>query len=322
MDYSRHVPEDFSGVVSVQRKGEALWRRAYGYADLPNGRPNLENTRFGVASGAKAFTAVGIMTLIRDGKLVLGTALGEVFPEGRGKSDPAVTIAQLLTHTSGIYDYCDEAVVEDYADLWRDFPNYRIRCNADLLPLFRDHGMLEKPGEKFRYNNSGFVLLGLVMEKISGLAMEAYLRRAVFAPLGMADTAYPALDRLLANCANAYILDKKTGEYYTNIYSIDAKGGGAGGVFTTAADVESLWRGLYAGELLPLAMVRDMHTRHAGGRYGYGFWIREDGNPSFQGGDPGVGFVTSYDLATQTTVTAISNFEKDVWKIQDDIMKK
>ena len=96
-------------------------------------------------------------------------------------------------------------------------------------------------GEKFQYNNTGFVVLGLIIEKVTENLFDDYLRENIFVLCGMCDTGYYELDRLPAKCANAYIFDTERKEYYTNIYSVDVKGTGAGGAFTTVSDIEKFW---------------------------------------------------------------------------------
>lgn len=137
------VPPNYSGVISLRRIGanesEVLFEEARGYADIPNQRPNKLSTRFGTASAGKALVAVGILKLVDEGAISLDTPLKDIASRDGGFElgtiDPEVTIRELLTHTSGIGDYFDEETMEDYAALWHDFPNYRIRSSRDLLPL-------------------------------------------------------------------------------------------------------------------------------------------------------------------------------------------
>jgi CubicO group peptidase (beta-lactamase class C family) len=218
------------------------------------------------------------------------------------------------SYTTGIPDYFDESVMSGYADVFRDYPNYRIRSSKDVLPLFIDKPMMYTKGKTFKYNNSGYVVLGLVIEGVTGQPFDAYLDAAVFQPLGMHDTGYFELDRLPAKCANAYIFDEQTRRYYTNIYSVDAKGTGAGGAFTTASDVERFWQGLSHEKVISRDMFSLMTSPQVNSRaYGYGFWLAKDGSPYFQGSDPGVSFISSFDEDRQLIVTVVSNLGQDVW---------
>jgi len=325
------IPRDFNGVVSVSRNGEELFKKAYGHADLPNARANLVNTRFGTASAGKAFVAAGIMKLVESGKLSLDSKISLLEIDLKDISSE-ITVRQLLNHTSGIPDYFDEEIMDEYADLWVTFPNYRVRESADILPLFIDKPMDYPPGTCFKYNNTGYVVLGLIIEKVTGMDFDKFLAEAVFAPCGMEGTGYYELDRLPANCANAYIHDEERDEFYTNIYSIDAKGTGAGGAFTTAEDVERFWAGLLSGKIVSKETAAQMIASQLAGissdsgnedgeedDYGFGFWL-DDGILYFQGCDPGVSFISSFSSRDGGLfICIISNFGDNVWKLHRNI---
>jgi CubicO group peptidase (beta-lactamase class C family) len=237
--------------------------------------------------------------------------------------DPEITVEQLLTHTSGVPDYFDEKVMDDYEELWKDFPNYKIRKNADLLPLFIDKPMQYQRGSKFSYNNSGFVLLALIIEQLTQKPFESYLEEVIFKPCQMASTGYFELDRLPSNCANNYIYCESANSYRTNIYSVDAKGTGAGGAFITTEDISRFWEALIHHRLLSKKMTEQMFQVHSedgeGSYYGYGIWIHKDKNTLenilyFQGQDPGVSFISEYHPMKNMLITLVSNFEDNVWK--------
>ncbi len=319
----QHIPKDFSGAVSVGYNGVSVFQKTCGYADRPNHIKNRMDTRFPTASAGKAFVAAGVMRLIDENRLSLDTCIGRVLDFDLHRIDSTVTIRQLLNHTSGIPDYFDETVMKEYAELFCDFPNYKIRSSKDLLPLFIEKPMMYPSGSKFQYNNSGYVVLGLVIERITGISFDAYLKAAIFSPLGMDATGYYELDRLPACCANAYLWDEKTKEYYTNIYSVDAKGTGAGGAFTTLPDIERFWSGLKDGKVVSaeaFALMTSPQTQN--GEYGYGFCLTKKGTPYFQGCDPGVSFISAYYPAHQATITIASNLGQDVWDIHAKMEKE
>ena len=329
MKTEEFVGQDFNGVISVRKDKETILRNSYGYADINNKIPNEIETKFATASAGKVFVAVGILQLIQKGKLNLNDTIGNILDFDLKSIDKGITIRHLLNHTSGIPDYFDESTMDEYAELWRDFPNYKIRKSMDLVPLFIDKPMMYRPGEKFQYNNTGFVVLGIIIEKITGLLFDDYLSKNVFEPSGMLDTGYYELDRLPAKCANSYIYDEAHKEFYTNIYSVDAKGTGAGGAFTTVIDVEKFWDNLLNGKLLPEELLREMLSLQSDGDddyYGYGIWLEKtrEGtfDPLFQGSDPGVSFVSSYDMNKKINITIISNTGNDVWEIRRDIISR
>jgi CubicO group peptidase (beta-lactamase class C family) len=321
------VGNNFSGVISVKRKNEVLFQKAYGFADMPNEIPNEIDTKFGTASAGKVFVSVGILQLIETGRLAFNAIIGDILDFDLKSIDKNITIQQLLNHTSGIPDYFDESI-DEYAELWQDFPNYKIRKSMDLVPLFIDKPMRYKAGDKFQYNNTGFVVLGLIIEKTTGMLFDEYLHRNIFVPCGMINTGYYELDRLPRKCANAYIFDEKRNEYYTNIYSIDVKGTGAGGAFMTVIDVESFWRNLLEGNLISNNLLLEMLSLQSSDEnvyYGYGIFLEnsQEGtmDPWFTGSDPGVSFISKYNRNKKTSITIISNTGNNVWEIKSEIEK-
>lgn len=154
-------------------------------------------------------------------------------------------------------------------------------------------------GDRFQYNNTGFVVLGLIIEKVTDQLFDKYLQKNIFEPCGMIDTGYHELDRLTKNCANSYIYDEKREEYYTNIYSVDVKGTGSGGAFTTVLDINKFWLKLLDGEHISLKMLEQMfsvQSRSNSEYYGYGIWLDKIKDniysPHFEGRDPGVSFIS------------------------------
>src|SRR5690554_2113268 len=258
MKFEHIINSDFNGVVSIKKDKEIIFQQAYGYADLANQRKNIMNTKFPTASAGKVFVATGILQLIEKGLLNFDDPIKKHLSIDFNNIDSDITIAQLLNHTSGIPDYFDESVMDDYQELWQDYPNYKIRSSKDLLPLFINKKMMYPKGTKFQYNNSGFVILGLIIEALMCMPFDEYLSKMIFEPCQMKDTGYYELDRLPQNCANAYIFDDEKKEYYTNIYSVDAKGSGAGGAFTTVKDIGLFWSNLFNGRLLSREMLETM----------------------------------------------------------------
>ena len=322
MELTQLIDCNFRGCCLITQGDAILASHTAGYADLANAVANSLETKFATASAGKVFVAVAILQLIEKNILHLEDKLGDLVDFNLNQIDPAITVRQLLTHTSGMPDYFDESVMEDYEELWRDYPNYKIRSNADLLPLFIHKPMAYPRGERFQYNNTGFVLLAMILEKIMSMPFDMYLQLNVFDICGMENTGYYSLDRLPANCANGYIFDKKNQEWKTNIYSVDAKGTGAGGAFTTVGDISLFWNNLLTDRLLSAQMRQNMISCHSGnekdGYYGYGIWLKkgEAGwNPYFQGGDPGVSFISAHDCNNNTTISLVSNFGDNVWEL-------
>lgn len=330
MNIDKLIEKDFQGCISIRKNNMTIFQSSYGYMDLANKVPNTMDTKFATASAGKVFVAVAILQLIEKGKLKFSDTIGELLDFDLNDIDPNITVEELLTHKSGIPDYFDESIMEEYEELWRDYPNYKIRTSSDLLPLFINKPMMYPRGEKFQYNNTGFVVLGLIIESITKEPFDKYLKDNIFKIVGMNDTGYYELDRLPANCANNYIFDEVRGEYYTNIFSVDVKGTGAGGAFTTIEDIELFWKALLSYKLLSSNMTKKMlmvqSTCEDDDNYGYGIWIDKDYTdnclPYFTGSDPGVSFISMYNLRENINITIVSNFGDNVWKIAREIRKE
>lgn len=332
MDIRGMFDEGFRGNIYIVQNDRVLCERVSGFADLPNEIPNTLETRFASASAGKVFVAAGILQLIEGGRIKYDDTLGTLLDIPLNDIDKDVTVRQLLNHTSGVPDYFDESVMDEYEELWADYPNYKIRHNSDLLRLFINRPMMYPKGTKFQYNNSGYVLLAMIMEKVTGMYFDQYLKENIFDICGMEATGYYELDKLPAGCASNYIYCADTNEYRTNIFSVDAKGTGAGGAFITVKDIVRFWTHLLEGKLISKALVADMLSKQSGdgadaeeGYYGYGMWIIDDPNGRdlayFQGCDPGVSFLSEYDPNNGIISVLVSNYGDNVWREMRKIRK-
>lgn len=316
---------NFRGNIYIVQNGKVLYEQENGFADMANEIPNTVETKFASASAGKVFVAVGILQLIEQGKIGFDDTLGVLLDSiSWNDIDKDVTVRQLLNHTSGVPDYFDESVMEEYEELWTDYPNYKIRHNSDLLPLFINKPMMYPRGERFQYNNSGYVLLAVIIEKVTGKYFDQYLKENIFDICGMKSTGYYELDRLPSKCANNYIYCTDTNDYRTNIFSVDVKGTGAGGAFVTVKDIIRFWTNLLAGHLISTSFVSDMLSKQSGdgsdaeeGYYGYGMWIIDNPNGRdlayFQGCDPGVSFISEYNPDKGIISVLVSNYGDNVW---------
>ena len=315
---------DFSGAAGGDTGDGAVRAFAWGLADRSGERKNRPDTKFGIASGCKVFTAVAILRLVEEGKLSLESVLAECLDETFPNFDRNITVHQLLTHTSGVPDYFDEAIMDDFEELWKELPMYTIRSPADFLPLFRDSGMMFGPGERFHYNNAGYILLGLIVEQASGMRFTDYVEKHVFRPAGMKDSGYWPLDRLPSNTATGYI-DEEDGTWRTNVYSLPVQGGSDGGAFTTVPDMHKFWDALLGRRLLREELTAKLLTRHAadegGDGYGYGVWVdMEDGRAErihVMGYDPGVSFHSAIYPASGAVFTAVSNKSEGAYPMME-----
>ena len=333
MDIKEIIDNNFRGNIYVVQGDEVLLESVTGYADLPNKINNTLETKFASASAGKVFVAVGILQLIEQERIKFDDTLGVLLDIPLNYIDKDVTVKQLLNHTSGVPDYFDESIMDEYEELWINYPNYKIRHNSDLLPLFINKPMMYPKGEKFQYNNSGYVLLAMIIEKITGMYFDQYLKENIFDICGMKSTGYYELDKLPSKCANSYIYCVDTNDYRTNIFSVDVKGTGAGGAFITVKDIIRFWTNLLKGNLISQEHVSDMISKQSGdgidveeGYYGYGMWIIDNPNGRdfayFQGCDPGVSFISEYNPNNDIISVLVSNYGDNVWKEMRKIREK
>jgi len=317
-------PRPFSGVVMVRKSGRIIFAQGYGYANRAEKIANRIDTRFGIASGSKVFTAVAILQLIETGKLDFDTRLGDCLNVDFPNADPDVTVHQLLTHTSGMPDYFDEAVMDDFAALWREYPPQTIEGPRDLLPLMQEGEMQFTPGERFHYNNGGYVVLGLILEQQTGMRFTDLIEERIFAACDMTDSGYFRLDALPPRTAYAYV-DEDDGGWHTNIYDIPVLGQPDGGAFVTALDMGKFWDALSDHRLLRAETVERMLTPQTATNdeetwfYGYGVWMikRDDGRLTYhvEGCDPGVVFMSQVNPERKIEITVLGNSDDMTWHV-------
>ena len=287
------VKEDrFSGVVLVAKDGKPVFMKAYGLADKAKNVPNNPETKFNLGSMNKMFTAVAIAQLAEQGKLSFDDKVGKFLPDYPNK-DVAnkVTIHHLLTHTSGLGSYWNAKF---------DARRAQIKTVADYLALFADEPLLFEPGARFEYSNSGFIVLGAIVEKVSGQSYYDYVREHIYKPAGMTHTdAYQMTDDT-PNLAMGYTgmgPDGRPadGPRRPNTETRPNRGGPAGGGYSTVGDLLQFALALNQHKLLSAKMT-DLITMGkvamGPGKYGYGFGdMRVNGQRFFghNGGAPGIG---------------------------------
>ncbi|MBD2869428.1 serine hydrolase domain-containing protein [Paenibacillus arenilitoris] len=305
----------FSGAAYAGDGEGKLFEGGFGYANRSERIVNRIDTRFGMASGCKIFTAAAICQLVEEGRLSFDALLSDLPDMSFPRFDRGITVHHLLTHCSGIPDYFDEETMTDYADLWKAVPAYAMTSPASFLPMFRDKEMKFAPGERFSYSNAGFIVLGLIVERLTGMTFQAYVEERIFRPCGMTDSGYFRMDDLPERTAFGYI-DGESGAR-TNIYAVPVIGGPDGGAFTTVYDMDKFWQALLGNRLLSESMTKTMLTPHAryneNVRYGYGVWLSVIDNEIFKyyvtGSDPGVSMRSSVYPKSSLRIHLLANSE-------------
>ena len=307
---------DFSGVVAVTSRGVRDFELVRGLAHRALRQRIRIGTRFGVASATKGLTALTVASLVESGHLKLGTTLRSLVGDALPDVDERVTIEHLLGHTSGVGDYLDEETLGDIDDHVLDLPAHRLATPADYLPLLVGRPQRSSPGERFGYNNSGYVMLSLAAEAAAGRSFYDLVSERVLDPAGMTSTGFYRSDDLPADASLGYLANGRT-----NVFHLPVRGAGDGGVYTNVSDIESLWTSMFAGRIVSTGMGETLvearsetpMDRHW---YGLGFWLLpEVGVVALEGMDAGVSFRTATHRVTGTTYTVISNTSRGVWPL-------
>jgi CubicO group peptidase (beta-lactamase class C family) len=310
----------FSGVVRVDRSGTIEVAKAYGLADRGHEIRNTIDTQFAIASGTKGLTALAMVSLIEDGILDLATTARSLLGGDLKLIRDDVTIEHLLSHRSGIGDYLDEEVEHDVTDHLMPVPVHELATTEEYLAVLGGHVTKFPPGERFAYCNGGYVVLALIAERTSGVPFHELVRRRVCGPAGMGDTEFLRSDELPGRAALGYLTVDGS---RTNVFHVPVRGSGDGGIYSTAADVGSLWSAFFAGRIVSTDWVAEMVRPRIvdprdSSRYGLGFWLHASRDiVMLEGSDAGVSFRSMHDPATRTTSTVISNTSDGAWPIAD-----
>ena len=320
----------FSGVVLITQGERQLFAGAYGYASRAWKAPNTLETRFDTASITKLFTAVAVLQMIDQGRLAFETPVIDFLGLEDTSISKEVNVFHLLTHTSGIGDDTEEEAGEDYADLWKTRPSYMVTRTEDFLAQFIHKPANFPPGQGCRYCNCSFILLGMMVEKISGLSYRDYVRRHIFTPAGMAHSDFLRLDKVNENVAEGCDpLENEAGEivgWEKNIYSFPPVGSPDSGAHVTAGDLDRFFRALKDGRLLSPALSeaffqpRVFYRQRDGWQqmYGYVLWfyVQPDGKIvccQKEGINAGVSGALRYFPEPDINVIVLSNMEEGAW---------
>ena len=321
----------FSGVILITQGDDTIYSGTYGYASRAWEIPNTLDTRFDTASITKLFTSVAVLQLIDQGLLSLDTKVIDLLGIEETTISRDVTVYHLLTHTSGIGDDAEEEAGERYEDLWIDKPNYSVLTTTDMLPQFIHKPANFAPGEGCRYNNVGYILLGLVIEKICGVSYRDHVREHIFTKAGMAQTDFLHLDRVNENMAEGADPIFDEGEtiigWKKNIYSFPPVGAPESGAHVTAGDLDRFLRSVQRGELLSPELTDafitpKVHYKERDGwtmEYGFGLWFYVDDAGEVvcyqkEGINAGVSNAMRYFPKDDINVVILTNMEEAVWE--------
>lgn len=264
----------FSGVVLIAKDDKILLHTAQGLAERSFNVPNKLDTKFNLASVGKMFTATAIAQLVKQGKISYEDKLIKHLPDFPSISAAEkITIHQLLTHSAGLGTLFDSPGYEKLR---------RYRSSWDEISAFADEPLFFEPGEKWRYSNAGYVTLGAVIERVSGMNYVNYIRENVFKPLGMNDSGYPAHDEVVKNMSVLYIQspDDPLGiePYVADHILAGFRGNAEGGGYSNSLDLFKFARSYRTGKLLDVESQRILDTpkldQDGSGKYIWGYGIR------------------------------------------------
>jgi CubicO group peptidase (beta-lactamase class C family) len=256
----------FDGSVLVARKGEIVYKNAYGIANREWDVPMTTETKFKIGSISKPFTALIILQLVNEGRLSLEGTIADYLPLYQGKGKDQITIGQLLTHTSGLLD-CIPAEQEAVKErLYHSL--------EDLLHYSEEADLYFEPGTGFHYSNLGYSMLALIAEHVTQTSFGQLLKERIFDPVGMADSKQD-MDLLLEKrLATGYEYDLLNGYENTTFFD-NSYAAGAGGITSTVDDLYKWYLALQSGEIISGALREKMYMPSKKGACGYGWFINE-----------------------------------------------
>ncbi|HXJ96341.1 MAG TPA: serine hydrolase [Terriglobia bacterium] len=292
--------KQFMGSVLVARGNDKLLDKGYGYADLEWNIPDSPNTKYRLGSVTKQFTAASVLLLQERGKLNVQDLVKKYMPEAPAGWDK-ITIFNLLTHTSGIPNFTD-------------FPDYESFALAPTTPeqlvkRFRDKPLDFQPGEKWKYSNSGYALLGYLIEKISGQSYQTFLQENIFKPLGMTESGYDSNFTVIPDRASGYT---RFGDGFNNAGYVNMTVPfAAGGLFSTTDDLLRWEEALFGRKLLSAASLKEMTTPFKND-YAFGLDVHTvNGHKVIEhaGGIDGFNTVLAYYPEDRLTVVVLANLD-------------
>lgn len=303
---------DFSGSILVAKEGEVLFKKGYGYANIEHKVPNTPETKFRLWSITKQFTAAAILMLEEKGLIDVKDSIKKYFPE-YPQFDERITIHHLLTHTSGIFNY------SNLAEAHKKMLKLPL-THEEVIELFKDRPLEFNPGEKWDYSNSGYHLLGLIIENVSGKTYSEFLKENIFEPLGMKNSGIDDNKTILPNMATGYYLndDRLIHCEYVDMNIVFS----SGAMYSTVEDMYLWDQALSSEKLIKKETVDRMNTPYKDS-YGYGVFVTDKYNRrniNHSGGCEG--FLTELHryVDDKVSIVVLSNYGfTAVWKLSEVI---
>jgi len=313
---ARAAADTFSGAVLVAQGDEILLTMAVGEADKGFHARNDVETRFNLGSMNKMFTAVSVAQLEEQGKLSYDDPIVKYVDESwlPREITEKVTVRHLLTHTSGLGSYFNETYLKSSRDLFRKVDDYK--------PLVRGETLAFEPGSRWSYSNTGMLLLGVVIEKVSGQDYFDYVREHVYGPAGMTRSDCYELDQPVENLAVGYDPDPGCASgWRNNLFQHVLRGGPAGGGYSTVGDLHRFALALLEGKLVSVSSLDLLWSDAVGAHYGYGFGVtdRPQKIVGHSGGFPGISSNLDLFVDSGYVVAVMANYGQVGGELAEEI---
>jgi len=314
----------FSGLIKIEEHDKLVYQYIQGFENREKNIPITKDTLFAIASGTKFLTALAIGKLIDEKKFTLDSKIKDLYDLKIDSIDKDITVRQLLSNTSGMADYLDEELLDGATHLYFTVPFKDLINPKDFIPIFSKKDQKSIPGERFNYNNQGYVYLAIVVEEVSKKSYKDYINQEILKPLGITKSGIYHLDHYPSHTALGYLNNKE--DSLTNLGLLPYQSGGDGGAICTFDELRTLWKSFFEYKIISKELVKEFTKIHAtideksNNYFGLGLWLRKTDDeiiPYLLGGDPGISFSSSYSPFTKKYKFAVSNTSHGVWDIFD-----
>lgn len=300
------LEKEFNGAVLIEKDNEMIYSNAYGYADMEHRVLNTTHTKFRIASVTKQMTATAMLKLYSEAKLDIEEPLSNYFKDY--PNGDKIKIKHIMSNSSGIQNF------QLYADFYDVFKSEDYK--TELMKMFKDIPLGFEPGEKYEYSNSGYLLLGYIIEKISGMDYEKYMIENIFKPLGMNDTVMDINDNLILNRARGY---KPTENGFENVIHMDMRiAASGGGMLSTIEDIHKWNEALLTYKIIDKKYVDMLFEPNVyineSNDYGYGMFLAHGEIAGkyrrmnyHTGGGPGADVINAFFIDDKINLFLVSN---------------
>jgi len=266
---------NFNGTILIAKKSHPVYKKSFGLADFSLNILNKPETRYKVASITKAFTSVLILQLVEQGNIDLEKPIITYLPEYKGAGGNKVTIRQLLNMTSGMRNM-DENGSSLEGVLKNGLPQYQLPNTSDqMLEKFCSMELVKEPGKEFDYNNADFIILGKIIEKLSGKSFEKVLRKKILVPLSLTNSGMLTQNTIINGLANTYFYRNDIKKLVPDLPAYIENWYASGAMYSTVDDILKFSNALFGGKLLKPETLKQMFSSGLG-EYGLGVWVYLD----------------------------------------------